>query len=284
MKNTFTIILLVLSISIYSQNGILKFNTKYYDAVDKWVAFPSTDNDSIYHYGFIYIDEMAGFTFETGNTFKISEDSTFIAKKPSETTRMIYRIEKNWKPLAIIPKDKLKQMGLPEVSKSLFAYKANSESASYLTKIGYFYNHVGASHNAIKPLNKAYKIDPHYSGLEFELSFAYNALQKFDKAIPILIKAIKQDPQNYLLYKELGFSYINSEKFDEAEKIYLKGIELADNNNLKSEMALNMAHTYFKLQNIKKFDEWAKLTRKYSEENSTYTQYINLFEKEWSAN
>lgn len=46
-------------------------------------------------------------------------------------------------------------------------------------------------------------------------------------------------------------------------------------------MAINMAQTYFHLKNRKKFDEWAKLTKKYSKKNSQYSKYIDMFEKEW---
>ena len=49
----------------------------------------------------------------------------------------------------------------------------------------------------------------------------------------------------------------------------------------KSEMAVNMAQAYFELRNKEKFDEWAKLTRKYSEKGARYVQFIDYMEENW---
>ena len=61
----------------------------------------------------------------------------------------------------------------------------------------------------------------------------------------------------------------------------LKGIKISDNDFEKSEMAVNMAQSYFELRNRKKFNEWANLTRKYGEKGSQYVQYIEHFEQKW---
>ena len=70
-------------------------------------------------------------------------------------------------------------------------------------------------------------------------------------------------------------------KVKKAESTYTKGIEISNNDFEKSEMALNMAQAYFKLKNRKKFDQWAKLTRKYVQKNADYVKYIESFEKNW---
>ena len=64
MRITILGLILISNIGI-SQNNLteLKFDTKYFNAVDKWVAFPKKDTDSTYAYGFIYLDNQAGFTF-----------------------------------------------------------------------------------------------------------------------------------------------------------------------------------------------------------------------------
>ena len=71
---------------------------------------------------------------------------------------------------------------------------------------------------------------------------------------------------------------------DEAEKVYRKGIKISDDDFQKSEMAVNMAQSYFELRNKEKFDEWAKLTRKYAEKDSRYTKFIDHFEQNWNKN
>jgi hypothetical protein len=72
MKFT-SIFLLLITTFGFAQNKLptLRFDTNYYDAVDKWVAFPKKDIDSTYPYGFIYIDSQAGFTFNYESRFKL---------------------------------------------------------------------------------------------------------------------------------------------------------------------------------------------------------------------
>ncbi|WP_226294242.1 tetratricopeptide repeat protein [Aquimarina algicola] len=125
-------------------------------------------------------------------------------------------------------------------------------------------------------------MEPHFDGLEFELSFAYNHLGQYEKAILILKRAIENNPKYFYFYRELGFSYKNLNRIEKAEKTYRKGIKMSNNNFEKSEMAINMAQSYFELRNKEKFDEWAKLTKKYAKKGSRYAQFIDLFEQKWN--
>lgn len=283
MRITILALIFISNIGLAQNNPTeLKFDKKYYEAVDKWVAFPKNETDSTFYYGFIYIDEQAGFTYQLGSTFIIDSSNNYLPEVIDSTFNAKYRIDQNWKPVSIIPQEKLIELNLPTEPEWLKYYKENSDSVSYLKNIGYHYNHVGASNLALKPLLKAYEIEPHFDGLEFELSFAYNALGQFENAIPILEKAIESNPENFYFYRELGFSYKNLNKIEEAEKTYRKGIKMSDNDFEKSEMAVNMAQSYFELRNKEKFNEWAKLTRKYAEKGSRYAQFIDHFEQNWN--
>lgn len=258
----------------------LSFDVKYYDAVDKWVAFPKKESDTSYALGFIYIDKQAGFTFDYLTTFSITEDG--LKKGPNiPNASMKSRLSPNTREVAVLNEEQITELELPAVPDWLDIYKNGSNTTDYLKQMGYHYNHVGASHLALEPLLKAYEKEPHYEGLEFELSFAYNALGQFENAISVLEEAIKNNPNNYYFYRELGFSYVNQNKIDEAESTYKKGISISDNDFEKSEMAVNMAQAYFKLKNREKFDEWAQITRQYAEKGSRYTQFIDLFEQKW---
>ncbi|MCL2101861.1 MAG: hypothetical protein FWH22_09145 [Fibromonadales bacterium] len=252
----------------------LEFTTKFYDAVDKWVAFGKKGDSAYGIVGFIYIDEEAGFTLNTELTLDTEVEDVVVK----------YRLGRNTADVAILPDKEIERLGLPKVPDWLEIYKANENKNSYLVQMGYFYNHVGASHNAIEPLLKAYNKEPHFKRLEFELAYAYNATKDFDKAIAVLNKAIENDSKNYLLYKELGFSFIHKDKLDEAEKAYLQGIELITEESQKviaAEMAINMANSYFQTKNKPKFEKWAELTKKYAEEDSIFYYYINRFEENW---
>lgn len=277
------IVFLLLSNIGFSQSDLaeLNFDTKYYEAVDNWVAFPKKETDSTFAYGFIYLDNQAGFTFNYEAKFQIKENGLKNMPMDSTIGFMKYRLKPNTSLVSILTKEQISALNLPKQPKWLSVYKDNSNKVNYLKNEGYHYNHVGASNLALKPLLKAYKESPHFDGLEFELSFAYNALGKYIEAISVLEKAIENNPNNFYFYRELGFSYKYLNQIEDAEKTYLKGIKISDNDFEKSEMAVNMAQSYFELRNRKKFNEWANLTRKYGEKGSQYVQYIEHFEQKW---
>lgn len=261
----------------------IQIDKAFYEAVDKWVILPSDDNS--FTYGCVYIDEQAGFTFHWGGQLVYEDGKYSIDEKKQEETDKYstkIRIDQEWKAnVGIIPNDILKQVGLPNEPEWLEVYKSNAHTVAYKTKIGYFFNHVGGSQQAIPYLEEAYRKEPHFEGLEFELGYAYNATKQYEKAIEIMNSAIENNPKNYYFYRELGFSFKYLNKVDEAEKIYKKGIGMSDNDFEKSEMALNMAHTFFELGNKKKFKEWAEITKKYAEVNSRYAKLIELFESKF---
>ena len=87
MKKLLLVSLLVSSFC-FGQQQRLEFTEKFYDAVDKWVAFDTGTGDSTYVVGFIYVDIQAGITFNYESKFRITndgfkiipEDKTSIAK------------------------------------------------------------------------------------------------------------------------------------------------------------------------------------------------------------
>ena len=283
MKRVFVIFTAVFTMTTFSfgQNQGLKFATRYYDAADKWVAFDKKAEDTTYMVGFIYIDEQAGFTYNYESRFIMTNNG--LEKLPSalDSVSLKVRLSQNTVNVAVLSDEEVKQLNLPEVPDWLKYYKENENENSYLVRIGFLYNSVGASHNAIEPLLKVYEKEPHFQGLEFELAYAFNATKQFDKAIPVLNKAIENDPKNFWYYRELGFALKNQNKLDEAEKVYLQGIKLSSDKLQKAEMAINMAQSYFQVKDKAKFKEWAKLTKKYADKKSRIYEYIDYFEKNW---
>ncbi|EDP98504.1 tetratricopeptide repeat protein [Kordia algicida OT-1] len=276
----FAILFIYNSSFAQKENARLKFDKKYYEAVDKWVAFIGDEENAKISVGFIYIDQQAGFTMNYECDILPTPDGVKKIATP-DTINLKLRLTPNAGKVAILTPIQRTALELPEQPDWLKIYKRDAQKVSYLTRIGYHYNHVGASQFALKPLLKAYEKDPHFQGLEFELSYAYNALEQFEKAIPVLKKAIENNPENYYFYRELGYSYKNLNRIEDAEAIYQRGILLSDNDFEKSEMAVNMAQTYFQLRNREKFDIWAKLTREFAEEGSRYAQFIDIFESNW---
>lgn len=282
IRNLIIIFLLTPILSVAQElSRELRFNTNFYDAVDKWVVFPKKDIDTTYALGFIYLDNQAGFTLDYTAQLQFKGENMRLIPRDSTVGSMKYRLGANTSLVYIPSPGQIASLSLPDQPEWLYIYKQDSETVSYLTREGYHYNHVGACKLALKPLLKAYKMDPHHDGLEFELAYAYNHLGQYEDAIDILDKAIANDPDNFYFYRELGFSYARLDKAEKAEAIYRKGIDLSDDQFEKSEMAVNMAQVFFKRRDKEKFDEWAKLTRLYAEDGSRYLQYIDSFETNW---
>jgi len=258
----------------------LKFDTKYYNAVDKWIAFPKKKADTTYTFGFIYIDEQAGFTFDYTSHFKLTDSG--LKKLPRQfEAGLKSRLSRNTIDVAILSDEQIVELELPKEPEWLAIYKEGSEKPEYLKNIGFHYNANGASNLALEPLLKAYGIEPHLKGLEFELAYAYNAIGKFNEAISVLKKAIENDPQTFWFYRELGFSHKNLGQVEKAEEIYRKALDLTKDEAQKAEIAVNMAQSYAQLKDEKKFKEWAKLTKKYSEKGSRFEQYVDAWAKEF---
>lgn len=273
----------ILLIALFFANNCFgqdfKFETVYFDAVDKWVAFDK-EGDSTYMLGFIYIDEQAGFTFDFESRFNVNENKLEKLPRDFESSLKI-RLSSKTANVHILTSEEILQLGLSSVPEWLEHYKSNQNKASYYKNIGYHYNHVGASKNAIIPLLQGYSLDPHYKGLEFELAYAYNATKKYDSAIVILTKAIENDSKNFWFFRELGYSYKNLGKLDKAEEVYKQGISMSDLNEQKAEMAINMAQSYFQIKNKAKFEEWADIAKQYTEKGSQFDKYIEYWEKNW---
>lgn len=264
-----------------AQQSDLKFDKDYYRCENKWVSLPLKQGDSIQTFGFVYLDRTAGFTINVGGTYSI-KNNIFIAKPHEKTTNMIYRFSPGYSLLAILPDYRLKQMKLPAQPDWLHIYREGENETSQLLRRGFIYNDIGASDLALDPLLKAYAKEPHFKELEFELSFAYNALEKPERAVEVLQKAIKNDSKNYMFYRELGYSFVHLNKQDEAEKIYKKGIAMSDNDFQKSEMAFNMAGSYYRSGNRKKFDEWAAVVKKYASKDSIYLNNLTAIEADFN--
>jgi len=282
MKKSIIILILLCSITIcYSQNRDLQFDVKFYNTIDSYVVFPKKEKDTTYAYGFVYMDSSAGITFRYYGTMKLNNGVFISSEKNPEYKMMIYRLDSNTSNVYVFNENDIKSLQLPTTPAWLATYKSDEDTAEYMKDVGNKLNRVGGSQAALNYLEKAYSIEPHLNGLEFELAFAYNALQQFEKAIPVLKKAIQNDSNNFLFYKELGYAYKYLGKIDEAEKTYKEGIKLTTNNTIRAEMSLNMAHSYFELKNRVKFNEWAKITRESSKPDSQFSKYLDMFENDW---
>ena len=275
-KLSFILLSLWCATLCFGQFQKLSFTTKFYDAIDKWIAYP---NDSRYVIGFLYIDRYSGITFyyET-DAINTSEGLT---RKPGRSATVGPFLRQSIRPnVAILSDETIEHLGLPKEPAWLKDHKRNSKS--YYMRIGRLYNSIGASHHAIEPLLKVYEKKPHHSNVELQLAFAYNATGQYDKAVAVLTRAIEHKPNNPLFYRELGFTLMQQGKINEAEAVYLKGMKVQSYWWEPSvHMGFSMLHYFFTVRDKPKFDKWKQLTMTYIYTNAQLYQYVKDYEENW---
>ena len=266
----------------FAQKPDTRFNTKFYDAVDKWVVFDKKEGEQSYSLGFIYIDPQAGFTYNYESALQMQGSKVSKLPRLVNDSNIKVRLDRNTFDVLVLTPEQVKSLGLPAEPEWLATYKVNQDFIEARVGIGSAYNAAGASHHALPILQKAYEENPHYPGLEFELAYAYNATQSFYKAVIVLNRAIENDPSNFWYYRELGFSLKHLNNLPEAEKAYRKGFELSTERDQRAEMAINMAQSYFNTKDRVKFDEWKKLVEANADPDSMFMAYIKYFEENWA--
>mgnify|MGYP006247752865 CR=1 FL=1 len=120
-----TLALILVSNIGFAQNGAveLKFDTEYFGAVEKWAAFPKDDADSTFIYGFIYLDNQAGFTFDFKARFQIGPQGLKNVPRDVTAGSIKYRLEPNTSLVAVLNKEQIAALGLPEQPEWLSIYK-----------------------------------------------------------------------------------------------------------------------------------------------------------------
>ena len=261
---------------------LLNYPNNFYDTVDYWIAFPINEEEFSYAVGYHFLDPDDGFIFYYTGSYQINDDGSVSPFQDKDLEPgSFYSLEKETSDVVVLDQKWLDRMELPRIPAEVQEFEYDRESIEYLKDIGWQYNHVDACENALVPLLKAYEMDPHYEGLEFELAFAYNHLGRYEEAIVVLDKAVANNPEDFWFYRELGFAYRNTGDIEKAEKIYLKGISMSDSDFQKSEMAVNMCLAYWDLKNREKYDEWAVICRKYGDPEGDYVAYLNEIEANW---
>lgn len=257
---------------------LLKFDKKNAQCEDQWIAYQKNEKDTSYIFGFIYIDSQAGLTFNYEGSFKIDGNGKFIPSRPLKASLMKVRLEPHKGIIAIIPKEKFAELGIEAVPDWLAPYKQGENTIERLHRWGYLYNAWNMSAKALTYLEKAYRLNPKFAGVEFELGYAYNALDQFGRAAEVLSGAIATSPKECHLYKELSYANIHLKKIDEASKIAYKGIDVCDEKPIKAEIALNIAIDYFNRKDLSNFNVWAKETRKWATKDDQFSKYLDGME------
>ena len=271
----FLLLFALITTNFYAQN-VLKFDKRNIQCEDKWVAYPM-NKDSIYNFGFIYVDNEAGLTLEYEGDFKIDKKGVFKRIEKTEkqkTASFKYRLQPNNVAIAEIPEEKFKELSITKFPDWLKFYKTDENSIQYLFGRGFLYNGYQEFEKALNYLEKAEKINPNYKGLQTELAFSYNALGKFDLAEIALQKDLKINPKECYTLKELAYTYNHLDKRDKSIETYNRMVSDCSNKAFIQETAYNLAFRYFQLKDKTNFEKWNKEARKWSDKENQFTQNL----------
>ena len=278
MKYLFILITLFTS-TLQAQN-ILKFDKRFVESEDKWVAFQK-GKDSTFVYGFIYIDSQAGLTLNYEGNFTISAAGTFIPKK-IDSANFKVRLQPNNVRVAFIPENKFAELQIPVIPEWLKYYKTDTASVERLYRWGFTYNGWNECAKALTYLEKADKINPNFKGLSVELAFSYNCLNQYDKAILVLQNALLTNPTDAYINKELIYAQLKSGQLDKAAESCKKALAVCTDNSYNAENCYNLLHTYYEKKDKTNFNFWLAETKKWTASNADMTHSIKTMEDELS--
>lgn len=271
MKNLILIFIL-LSSQLAAQVN-LKFDKRFVECEDKWVAF-SKDEDGSYLYGFIYIDEQAGLTFNREGKFRINADNSFTVEKLKEAS-IKARLEPNNVKVAILPETIFKDLQIEAIPEWLKYYKTDTASVQRLYKWGFMYNAWNECSKALTYLLRAREVDPSYEGLNVEIAFSYNCLEEYDKAEQILEEELKAHPTNAYVNKEYIYTITKTQHIDKATAQFFKSVETIKDKTWHAENCFNILQYYYKAKDVTNFNSWYTELQKWPIGNQLITEYAN---------
>lgn len=270
--------LLLVAVQLQAQSN-LTFNKYYVECEDKWIAF-QMNKDSSYTYGFIYIDEQAGLTFNLEGTFKIGSNKLYQIEKSKETN-IKARLQPNNVKVAIIPTSMYQDLQIDSIPEWLKYYKENINSIERLYKWGYMYNGWNQCEKALAYLLKANEINPSYKGLAVEIAYSYNCLKDYNNALLILENAIIKEPQDSYINKEFIYTLIRLNRIDKAIEQYQKSLVLKINDEYNAENCFNILVYYYNQNDKENFDIWKQEIKKWRNENEQIKNYIKQMENQF---
>jgi len=264
------LLLCFLAIRSQAQNS-LKFNKLFVQSEDKWIAFPPGE-DSVYDFGFIYIDPEAGLTLHYEGSFKILSNGVFIPKKV-DTAIIKVRLEPNEVMVAFIPEGKFGELGIQAIPEWLQSYKTDSNSIDRLYNWGFMYNGWGECEKALSYLERANKINPKYEGLAVELSYSYNCLERYTDAEAILAEEIKSNPRNAYVSKEYIYTLTKIKKVDLAIAQFEKAKTTIADKQYDAENCYNILQYFYYQKDKENFSKWYKILQSQPNIHEMITKY-----------
>lgn len=253
----------ILSLSLFSQTQKLEFVTNVPDAEGSYVVIPNKDaSKQDYTLGFIYYDNMAGYSCRIVGEISVKDDKlSFTTAEYLKTSMMTSRIGNFGVQLAKLNPNTVKELKIQNPPEWLAIYNSSNPKDEEIVKRASQMNGAGASKLALTSLKKLYDNNYKSELLYFELAFAYNALGDFINAEKVASEAIKNKKDSDNLKKEYLYSLVYLKKLKEGEEFVLKNEDKFTDAMAKSECFLNLAAHSANSDKLDMSEKWlAKLS------------------------
>jgi tetratricopeptide (TPR) repeat protein len=247
-------------------------NKRFVESVNHWTAL-YTGKDSIYRYGYIYMDPHLGLAVHSQGTFKIASDNVYEYNQlPAGAIRNI-KLKNSQAKVAWIPESKFVELQIEAKPKWLDSMKIDTTSPAYLLKWAYTYNDGHENAKALPYLERVKKIDPNFPGLDIEYAYYYDGLHQYDKTEELLRQSLNKRPNDFAIYKSLIFAEVFSNNMVKAEQTYQQALPYCTTDQ-KAELSYNICLMYYKQKNPK-FTQWANEAKKWETAGSPQMQRLD---------
>jgi len=261
MKYLF-ILLLLCALDAKAQNR-LKFEKRFIDCENKWIAMP-LDDGTKYAFGYVYLDNSAGLTFKLKGSFTI-ENNVYL---PKDSPEVKSRIEPTEIKVSLIPSKRFAELKVEESPKELeYIGKSNSRDR-YLKKAQTYRKW------------KMHKLADRYETLASDNSYTYPSYDGF--------KFISENTEQYNetttrkvfagnytdSYKQEIFWLAKANKMRDAQLTYIDAIRYCEDEAAKADMAYNIAYQYYIMSEVKKFNIWSNEVKRWIVKDNNYVVKI----------
>lgn len=246
---------------------------RFVESVNHWTAL-YTGKDSVYRYGYIYMDPRLGLTVHNEGTFKIGANNTYVPTKILKGALNTLHISNNKTKVAWIPESKFAELQIEAKPQWLDTMKIDTTSPAYLLKWAYTYNDGHENEKALPYLERVKQIAPNFPGLDVEYAYYYDATHQYDKAEELLRQSLAARPDDFAIYKSLIYEEVFSNKMELAEKTYQQALPHCTTEQ-KAELSYNICLIYHKQNNQLKFKQWAVEAKKWGKIGTPQMQQLD---------
>lgn len=282
MKKIFFFCFLFFSIIVFSQEKPkdLDFDTTFVDTENQYIVMPITPEKTDFVFGVSYYDFSTGYSFRYLGEFKVEKEKYVKVQKKEEEkpSFWIYRWENLGLKVAILPKNRVEELGLEYPPSFLKDYVSDDPIEEQIVDKASSMNGAGFSDLALSPLEKLNQENYKSEKLFFELAFAYNAIGKFSEAERVLEKAINNGFLTDLIRKEYIFSLIYQNQLDRAEKFLFANLDRYEDESYKAESIINFIVSSNRQNKKEKAKKWLNIFKE-EIKDKRYDSHLTKLEK-----